>query len=74
MLPATAKGGKQMKKMRKKESPATRRKMTKLIDDYSRLGFRCGSANPAATNLDVLSRPQITLPTYNLTASSLHWN
>ena len=62
------------KKVRKVESATTKRKVRKLIDDYSRLGFRCGSANPDATNLDVLSRPQVTFPTYNLTASSLHWN
>lgn len=62
------------KKVCTAESPTTKRKMRKLVGDYSRLGFRCGSAKPDATDLDVLSRPQISLPTYNLTASSLHWN
>ena len=62
------------KRVRKVESPATKRKIRELVDNYSRLGFRCENANPDATNLDVLSRPQISLPKYNLTASSLYWN
>lgn len=62
------------KKTVKVLSASTKRKVRMLTGDYLRLGFRCGNANPDATNLDTLSRPQITLPTYNLTASSLHWN